>query len=73
MWLLLKQQSVTDRAQSLARYPPWRLGYESVIPTINEFIVGVTMIAFAMTRGKARGKFGGWLGQCGEEGTPSQR
>ena len=39
----------------------WVLGYESVIPMINEFVVGVGMIAFATTRGKPRDKFaGGW-------------
>jgi SPW repeat len=42
---------------------PWVLGYQSVIPIINEFVVGVTMIAFALTRGKVRDKFGGgWRG-----------
>jgi hypothetical protein len=37
----------------------WVLGYERVIPMINEFVVGVAMVAFAMTRGKARDAFGG--------------
>ena len=37
----------------------WVLGYESVTPIINEFVVGIAMVAFAMTRGKAREKFGG--------------
>lgn len=37
----------------------WVLGYQTAIPMINEFVVGVAMVAFAMTRGKARDKFGG--------------
>lgn len=38
---------------------PWLLGYESVIPAINHSIVGVTLIAMAITRVKTDGKFGG--------------
>lgn len=38
---------------------PWVLGYGSVIALINHFIVGVAMIALAMTRVQIPGKFGG--------------
>ena len=48
----------------------WVLGYESTIPMINEFVVGVTMVAFAMTRGKARDKFGGGWRSLMNAGTP---
>jgi hypothetical protein len=49
----------------------WVLGYESAIPVINEFVVGVAMVVFAMTRGKARAKFGGGWRSLMKTGTPS--
>jgi hypothetical protein len=41
---------------------PWVLGYEqNVIATINEFVVGITIVALAMTRTKTGAKLGdGW-------------
>ena len=38
---------------------PWVLGYGSAIPVINEFVVGITMVALAMTRAKTRASLGG--------------
>jgi hypothetical protein len=38
---------------------PWVLDYGSVIPMINQFVVGVTMIALAMTRARTRSELGG--------------
>jgi hypothetical protein len=39
---------------------PWVLGYEeNVIATVNEFVVGITIVALAMTRTKTRAKLGG--------------
>jgi len=38
---------------------PWVLGYGNVTPVINDSIVGVTLIAMAMTPVETRGKFGG--------------
>ena len=37
----------------------WMLGYQNVIATVNQFVVGVIMAALAMTRAKPAGKFGG--------------
>jgi hypothetical protein len=41
---------------------PWVLGYEeNVIATVNEFVVGITIVALAMTRAKTDAKLaGGW-------------
>mgnify|MGYP003291057386 CR=1 FL=1 len=49
----------------------WVLGYEIKIPTINEFVVGVAMVAFAMTRGKTRAKFGGGWRSLTKAETPT--
>ncbi len=49
----------------------WVLGYESTIPVINEFVIGVAMVAFAMTRGKARDKFGGGWRSLTKARTPN--
>jgi hypothetical protein len=38
---------------------PWVLDYGSVIPIINQFVVGVTMIALALTRARTRSELGG--------------
>ena len=39
---------------------PWVLGYEeNVIATVNEFVVGITIFALAMTRAKTDAKLGG--------------
>jgi hypothetical protein len=39
---------------------PWVLGYEqNVIAAINEFVVGITIVALAMTRTKTGVKLGG--------------
>ena len=41
---------------------PWMLGYEeNIIATANEFVVGITIFALAMTRAKSGAKLnGGW-------------
>ena len=41
---------------------PWMLGYEeNVIATVNEFVVGITIAALAITRAKTDAKLdGGW-------------
>jgi hypothetical protein len=56
--------------------PVVALGYESVVPVINDFVVGVTMIALARTRTRRSGKFGGgwsslWKNTQVEPGTPN--
>lgn len=39
---------------------PWVLGYEeNVIATVNEFVVGITIAALALTRAKNGAKLGG--------------
>ena len=39
---------------------PWVLGYEeNVIATINEFVVGIAIVALAMTRVRTEAKLGG--------------
>jgi hypothetical protein len=53
---------------------PWVLDYGSVIPLINDFTVGITMIALARTRVTVGGKFGGgwsslWKDQSGARDT----
>jgi hypothetical protein len=41
---------------------PWVLGYEeNIIATVNEFVVGTTIFALAMTRARSDAKLnGGW-------------
>jgi hypothetical protein len=56
--------------------PVVALGYGSVIPVINDFVVGITMIALARTRIRGSGKFGGgwsslWKNTHAESETPN--
>jgi hypothetical protein len=49
----------------------WVLGYENVIPMINDFVVGIAMVAFAMRRGKPRDNFAGGWRSLMKPGTPT--
>jgi hypothetical protein len=38
---------------------PWILGYGSLVPAINDFVIGIMLSGLAMTRIRTRATFGG--------------
>ncbi|MEX2592655.1 MAG: SPW repeat protein [Anditalea sp.] len=52
---------------------PWVLGYEETLPIVNDMVCGALIIAFALVKGKVKGRFGGGWQAIRQSGSLHER